>query len=464
MKKLLLFLSVAAVILLGCVTPTPAGNGKATSGLGSLCGSEEGCNNFCENNFGQCQEYCRAHPQNELCQKPFAFQTTPESVGDYLTPVPTVVEVAPTISPILIQPPRDEKPEMRGCQGTGPVRLTAPPIRVDEILTITPMGQMGGGHVTPTDHQYWGTPDWHAGPLHDILSPAKGVITLIQRSQRPVNNYANASLGDDYRIIIYHSCTFYSIFIHPKKLSPRVQQLVGEFRSDGNNYVSIPVEAGEVIAYATATDFSVHNTETRLSGFVTPALYASEEWKIHTVDPFDYFDEPLRGQLLAKTLRWAPPLGGKIDFDVDGKLVGNWFLQNTSYSGTGPSTTNDNYWQGHVSFAYNNIDASLPMFSSGDYNGESKQFALKGSDPATIGVESGLVKYELTLLDYFLSNNSYWDRRSYQPNIAAKADSVVQGVVLAQLLETRKLKLEIFPGKKGGEVNGFTGAAKLYER
>ena len=40
----------------------------------------------------------------------------------------------------------------------------------------------------------------------------------------------------------------------------------------------------------------------------------------------------------------------------------------------------------------------------------------------------------------------------------------VQGVVLFQLIEDRKLKVEIFPGKEGSEVNGFTEDAKIYER
>ncbi len=46
-----------------------------------------------------------------------------------------------------------------------------------------------------------------------------------------------------------------------------------------------------------------------------------------TVDTFDYFDEPVKSQLLAKSLRIALPVGGKIDYDIDGKLIGNWFRE-----------------------------------------------------------------------------------------------------------------------------------------
>ena len=38
------------------------------------------------------------------------------------------------------------------------------------------------------------------------------------------------------------------------------------------------------------------------------------------------------------------------------------------------------------------------------------------------------------------------------------------GTLLVELLQDRKLRLEIFPGKPGEEVTGFSSAARLYER
>jgi hypothetical protein len=40
----------------------------------------------------------------------------------------------------------------------------------------------------------------------------------------------------------------------------------------------------------------------------------------------------------------------------------------------------------------------------------------------------------------------------------------VQGVLLTQLVEDRKLKIEIFPGKTAVDVTEFTTGAKTYER
>ena len=72
-------------------------------------------------------------------------------------------------------------------------------------------------------------------------------------------------------------------------------------------------------------DFEVHDTQFVLDGIVVSSRYS--QFHINTVNPFDYFEEPLRTQLLEKNLRAAEPRGGKIDFDIDGRLVGNWFLE-----------------------------------------------------------------------------------------------------------------------------------------
>ena len=40
----------------------------------------------------------------------------------------------------------------------------------------------------------------------------------------------------------------------------------------------------------------------------------------------------------------------------------------------------------------------------------------------------------------------------------------MRGVALFQLIEPRKLKVEIFPDKTATQVTGFTSAALMYER
>ncbi len=272
-----------------------------------------------------------------------------------------------------------------GCQGKGYVNFTSPPRKLEDIEIIQPIGLMIGNHVTPVDHGYYYPPGWKwpddPKDFKDVFSPADGIITEISL----VGN-----VKGDYRMIIHHTCDFYTIYIHLKGLSGKIMDEAGEVTRNINP--QIEVSAGELIGMANSFDFSVHYDRIVLKGFITPELYEGEPWKIHTVDMFDYFVEPIRSQLLSKNLRQVQPRGGKIDFDIDGRLVGNWFVENTNgYSGRyglGPD-----YWETHLSFAYNAIDPSLVTVSIGDFKGGPKQFAVKGNspDPADVSVSSGIV-------------------------------------------------------------------------
>ncbi|MEK7472356.1 MAG: hypothetical protein AAB624_03875, partial [Patescibacteria group bacterium] len=72
--------------------------------------------------------------------------------------------------------------------------------------------------------------------------------------------------------------------------------------------------------------------------------------------------------------------------------------------------------------------------------------------PADIGVDSGIVKYEL-----ITAPNPFNPTQGYQ-------DTSVMGVALFQVLEGEKLKVETFPGKTTAQVTGFTNAVQIYER
>ncbi len=209
-------------------------------------------------------------------------------------------------------------------------------------------------------------------------------------------------------------------------------------------------------------DFSVVDGSVMLKGFVNPETYEGEPWKIHTVDTFDYYEEPLRSELLAKNLRKIEPFGGKIDYDVEGKLIGNWFVENTNgYKGLG----NENYWSTHLSIVYDALDPEHVIVSIGDFDGMGKQFGVKGNlpDPKDVSAENGIVKYELTPYSYY-SKGKLWNEIDYVEDIKAENTDEVRGVALFQLMEGGKLKAEFFPNKKENEVSGFTEKAKLYER
>ncbi len=352
--------------------------------------------------------------------------------------------------------------QVTSCEGTGTVTFTSPPMPLEDIETIQPIGLMIGGHVTPIDHGYYAASSWEVGSKREdpsqfrtVFAPAAGLIEIQSMPQE----YASSSLGD-YRFVIYHTCTFYTIYIHVNQLSEKLQQASKEKKV-------VAVEAGEVLGQAPGFDFSVHNEEITLPGFIVPESYEIEPFKIHTVDMFAYFAEPIKSQLLEKNVRQEEPRGGKIDYDLDGKLVGNWFEVGTNgYEGKKEYRRLPGYWNTHLAFAYDGLVPSTLVVSIGDFAGEAKQFGVVGNapDPAYVDLSSGLVKYELISYEYLTDTGAFWDRQHFAKVTATQPSSEVAGVVLVQLLEPRKIKFEAFPEKIASQVEGFTERAKIYER
>lgn len=351
--------------------------------------------------------------------------------------------------------------------GKGPVRFTHSPMPLEAIERITPMGLMVGGHVCPIDHGYFYPKAQQAGAPHvDVLAPADGHVVLIGHRTQLTGSTERQRDYDDYSLHLEHSATVYTFFDLLTQLDPALLQQLDRATRDRFAakrmgppvHVRIPVRAGQVVGKVggRSLDFAVINTEVTLKGFLTPRLYGHYAWRIHVVDPFDYFEEPLRSQLLKLNPRTAKPRFGKIDYDLDGRLVGNWFRVG---SGGYPGDRHDprGYWMGHLAFAYHHVDPTVVLVSVGDFAGRPRQFAVRanGPDPAKVSAADGVVTYELIHSPL----NSQGARQELPPQMRG-----VQGVLLAQVLEGGKLKVEVFPGKSPNEVKGFTTSAATYER
>ena len=80
-----------------------------------------------------------------------------------------------------------------------------------------------------------------------------------------------------------------------------------------------------------------------------------------------------------------------------------------------------------------------------------------------------MIKYELLRPDWVVAaTGQQWDRRNYVKEARLKpidnTPNAVAGVILLQLTENRKLKVEQFVGKTADQVSGFTPNAKTYAR
>jgi len=350
------------------------------------------------------------------------------------------------------------KPMWGECEDKD-VTFSVSPINPEVIEIIEPMGRMAESHPFPTSHMYisddkgW---DGTGRTTYDVVAPADGFIVNIER---PVN---------DYLISLWHSCSLLSFYIHLVDLPPEIRAITGELPSGSQwealNKNAIFVKAGQRIGRSKGTfDFGVLDNKVVLTGFVIPE-HNGGGVIIHTADPFDYFVEPVRSQMLEKNPRKVEPLGGKIDYDIDGRLVGNWFEEGiVGYEGGTPGFTT----KGRLAIVYDFINPTSLLISFGaedeigityeDCRVCSYAYGVKGNkpNPADVSLDSGLVKYELVGRET-IEGKSPAEKKNVESNLL--------GVFLVQMLDDRTFKGEVFPKKTASQVSGFTNNAKIYER
>jgi hypothetical protein len=343
-------------------------------------------------------------------------------------------------------------------------------MRIEDIRHLLPYGLLAGAHITPIDHMYFEPLDRSLGrDAYEVRVIQDGVIYSIQ--PRDIFVDTGKPKEREWRMDIAHSCSFTSYFDLLTSIDPALEAEWNKTQGGRTApWNGIPVKAGQVIGRigAQTLDFGVYDYDIVLPGFIFPGHYDREPWKVHTVDPFPYFPADVRDALLKKMLRQHEPRAGKIDLDVDGRLAGNWFQKGTNwYAGGDPSR----YWTGHLAIVPDALDPTQWRFSIGDFGGETRQFGIKGNapDPSTVSPASGLVEYELVITNYEARNDR--SRTGLGSGGIVPGDQIVLvsrsevlGVALVQMLGERELKCEAFPGKTAAQVDGFTAAAKVYER
>jgi hypothetical protein len=349
------------------------------------------------------------------------------------------------------------------CSGTGSRPLTHAPMNVSDVSSIQPMGLMAGPHVTPVDHEYYFGANLNA-PIntYPVYADAAGTIVAVE-------SVANGNY-DNWWVTIAHSCTFLSNYNLMTSITPTIRaELPKGWGPNSNGGVHIPVKSGELIGYVghQSLDFQVWNTQTILKGLLNPIAYNNAEpWKVNTVAPLNYFTPAVKAQILPLYIRTVAPLDGKIDYDVNGEAVGNWFLEGTNgYAGSsgGEMSGNYTYSTGHLALAYNSVDPSALEFSIGAYQGRPQQFAVEGTvDWTKITPRSGLAKVELATMNLITPSGQPWT------GLFAKNIKLLPGnfeaTALLQMTGTQTMKVEVFPGKTATQVSGFDSAAKTYNR
>jgi hypothetical protein len=350
-----------------------------------------------------------------------------------------------------------------GCKDRADVHFGSPPLRLEDIVNIAPYGLMVGAHVIPSDHQGYHFGDRSAVPRYDVLAVAEGEI--VQVTTRTVSVDTGLPSARQYHIYLRHSCSIVSQYDLVDELDPAVASQMDGLRLGR----TIAVKEGQVIGKTGASsgglDLWVTDLRTLAPGYIVPQHYEAEAWRLYAIEPYSLFREPLRSQLRAKSIRRVEPRGGRADTDIDGRVVGGWFVENTNgYGGLSQSS----FFRTHLAVTYHAYDPTAIIVSTGNFDGQARQFGVRGNapDPAQVSVATGTVKYELMFWGYFDGNTGRaWDYKAPLENFRVlPLNNEIHGTVLLQLLSERKLKVEMFPGKRASEVSGFTSAAVIYER
>lgn len=336
----------------------------------------------------------------------------------------------------------------------GKVFFTHPPLELSGAASFISMGEP---NVLPKDHGGFPLSNPYSfPPSTPVYAVRDGVIIMVRHGIRSVPAIPDAPEAlwgveyEDWAFVLRVSQTLDVNYAHVSDLHPDILAQVGEVPTDERGRsVEVVVEGGDILGYVgphAAMDFSATDYSLELS-FINPSRYP--DGHIYSADVLDYFQEPVLGQILAITVRQLPPRGGKVDYDVAGRIVGNWFLE---------GTTSFIQWSRQLAIVYDHLEGDRIFISDGspmrdvpgnEDPGRPDIWWVKGNAPLpeTVSMDDGIVEYELIF------------PRSPEPDLAP-----VQGVMLVQMFEPGKIRVEMFKGVTADEVSGFTAAAKVYER
>jgi hypothetical protein len=336
----------------------------------------------------------------------------------------------------------------------GRVTFEYPPLDLAGAGSYIGIGQPG---VLPKAHGGFMLSNPYTFPASvPVFAVADGVILRVGRGTRHVTHLdaPPALIGqsyDDWALEIRVSTTMRANYGHITELHPAIRARVGDPPADDvGRSAFIEVKAGDTLGFVgphPALDFAVTDRALALQ-FLNPSRYPTDF--VYGASGFDYFTPAIRSDILAITTRQVPPRAGRHDYDVDGRIVGNWFRE---------GTTSFIQWSRQLAIVYHHVDGDRILISDGSPMLDVPGFEDPGSPnwwfvrgnaprPEDVGESDGMIKYDL-ITPFFNG---------------PEAANPTLGVMLVQMTATRKLRVEVFEGVMPGDVTGFTAAAKMYER
>lgn len=291
------------------------------------------------------------------------------------------------------------------------------PIGKTKIDFILSLGWIQpSGHTIPTDHIYFWFKHQSTDPPLPVYAPGGGVINKILLV--PVLNIPECKVW----VKMNENFTYYLDHIVPNDSLKEGSTIKGG-QIIGTTGLGASIDMG-----------AIDNTITL--NFANSKRYFDEE--IHCGKPLTYFADSLKSFLYSKVDREGDDKDGKIDIDLEGRLVGNWFLDGVTFYTDGPSG-----WDKELSFAYDIQHPSKVLISIGGMLGMTGKWAIASDAilPSDVSVSGGKVAYKLLY-----------------PEGLTQA-----GLMILQMMDTNHIKVQVFPNSQTSDAE-FDSGALMYAR
>jgi len=325
------------------------------------------------------------------------------------------------------------------------VLFTRSPVNLDEITSITPLGNLNPpGHTFPVKHMYFNLKDIRTSadadePTPDRILYAPGEIWITQISS---TEYLDKN-ESDYSIDFSPCDEFHAYFIHVTSLSEKLDEvftqskddcweedLGGERMRNCDKDVHISMQAGEEIGTVGGNkyNFDLGTSDMR----VEPSEFARGDKRFegigYVVCPLDYFSDDIKevlynklGDSSGKDKRTIEPICGTPHQDLLGTAQGVWYLKGSS---------NYNSEEDHIALVHDNIDPRIPVFSLGN---SLETFGIQTGTYRFDPTDSGLVDRDFD--DVTADGNIY----CYELNTGRDEDNFIS--ILLQLENDETLKV-----------------------
>ncbi len=290
------------------------------------------------------------------------------------------------------------------------------------IVAIIPLGNLNPpGHTIPTDHIYINNRGVGQPPQPQpvIYAPGDGTVRWIIRS------------GSEAQIGI--GVGSYTYYLGHVELDPAIRE---------GMTVTAGQPVGQLGSITYGVDLGVFN-DNHTNFFANPARYSANT--LHGEKPLQFYQEPLRSRLYGRVQRLGSDLDGRFDLDVNGYLVGNWYLEGLPAASSALASG----WSQHLAFVYDNFDPTSIRVSIGGTLAMTGAYAVHAGapDPASVSPSSGRVAYRLYL--------------SGAPGFPPPPQQL--GLAIVQMLASDRIRVEVFQGSTAADAE-FTSNARTYVR